>query len=1596
MALPNIKELAMLASGKTENTNGTDSPKDKSSINSRNSFFDNLIKRDAAMSNVNVAKNATQAYIERQDKNLEQKLLLRRIASNTDTIIDLLRDFNGSKDKNNGLGNLLKYLLPGLAGLAAAVAAINPEKTKVAQTAAKAGAKVVPKVLSTGAQFAKEAADAARAAGKGAGIVGSASAAAKILGGISTGAAKIGDSKLFNNAIRITSGGMMAGRALNGDYTGAGMEAASLGLHEASRVAKSPKAKIALTAASLLTDATLMGRDWLKGKDAVNRAAFEKENNITSVEDASIVTKMAGLVGVETEQSKRIEEQKASITPEQQKQLDQFDSNASDKNTTIGVVAAVVVTATLAFLGLKSGILSGGLKALSSNTGTIAKAGVAATSAAAAGTAAASSIGGKTIAKAGGKFAARLLPGAGLALGAYGAVSRAKDGDYLGATGEAVSGLASLIPVAGTAIAAVIQGGLMYRDYVKATSNDAGEINKIAKESTENLGNSAKENTKSVDAANQVIKKNSNEMTETVKKTDSLLMKFTTSLGTNLLGWITGGAAVFAGAFAVLNGINEKLWDWIKNSSLGQAVSSGVDAVGAAIDTTNGQAALGKHGGTMTGSLFAGESGGNYGIYNKHVGDGKYKSGQVDNNNTSLNTVTKMQDSGQMNAFGAYQIIGKTMKGAKKHLGLTGNEKMTQGLQDKIYQEYLIKEKRKDMYKYLTGGSNLNAAITAAAMEWASIGVPQDMKGHTRNVKKGESYYAGDGHNASNAKISPTEFGEGLKQQRNRFLALKKGGMSDQEAYTKSFDKDALKKANVKAPGGTGGDEAGFIQQAANKVSDTGKAVGGWLSNTSVGKTIGAVFEDPTAKKGVNGNAPLSDKNATIKKEPAKPAAKAAAKPAAAASAKESDASKSTTKKDEKAKGGAEWDLDKLCSYAVSNIATDGKTGWCARYVTNALRNAQIKKFFTGVLGNANQMPAQLVKMGWNPVGQNLTKCVKGDIAVFAKTGSPGGKKHGHICIWTGAVWVSDFIQSSVQPNKALGTFPYTVYRAKHGISNGSPVNGVAGDLSAKGDAASDISGGSSSSTEEPEKNAGEKLIDGMAKVMAFIAGSDAAKAAVNWLDSVEVDKSSPKTFERANLDGFDTKSYGQLNTGFEYKFGNGGGVSETKLFDPNMERQKGDTFDHLGNAGRIDGVVRQDAAKKDHLGDAGYIGNVRQNDINNKKKKKKWYNRLFESNDSWLGQLANAAGLNDIFGLGTDIVKANEDDQWGDFAWKLFGKAGQEGAEKNGLGTVFNMGKDAYDTNKGDGDWLKYGLRNTLPMLQGMIEKKSKSSKTTEIPASSTPNIVVDPTVDPTEFGIAKLTTNEDGTSTYVRPDGKKISINADGTILPENSTGIQIKDPLPTPSAVNTPVEENNIIPTVKEQPDGTRVYYNGDGSTVTKDADGKTIGTTPPTTNIPSRFPDLIPKENTGSIAPAPAAMSSSIEPSGDPLKDVLARQSATDNAFAKLRKDKVSNNLISDKGTNVSLTPNNVYENGTLYPDTSNKATIDEHVATINRQHVASKNTQSSSPVPDGANLSSVMPAKQQKNGGSSTASIITRNPDSIFREVSITMMKITTT
>lgn len=63
------------------------------------------------------------------------------------------------------------------------------------------------------------------------------------------------------------------------------------------------------------------------------------------------------------------------------------------------------------------------------------------------------------------KGAGKLLPGVGLAYGAYDAMDRAKEGDWLGAGMAGASGIASLVPGIGTAVSAGLDAANLARDY---------------------------------------------------------------------------------------------------------------------------------------------------------------------------------------------------------------------------------------------------------------------------------------------------------------------------------------------------------------------------------------------------------------------------------------------------------------------------------------------------------------------------------------------------------------------------------------------------------------------------------------------------------------------------------------------------------------------------------------------------------------------------------------------------------------------------------------------------------------------------------------------------------------------------------------------------------------------------------------------------------------------------------------------------------------------------------------------------------------------------------------------------------------------------
>ena len=345
MALPIVDKMASVAAStasatKTVASKLTSDPKDESKAiaKQQSSFFDKMIAADRDKQKRSDAKQVTADVIARQDKFIEQKRLLRHIANNTDMMVDLLRDFKGeSKDSGKSLLDMLKWLLPGLLAIPAL---LDPEKTKKYQTGTKAAIKGAPAVIK-GAQAAAEAAQASKikkvadAADAGADASKLAKGAealgttAKVLGKLGGAAGKVADSKIVNNGLRITSAGMAAGRAIQGDYTGAAMEVASQGLNEVARKVKNPKAKLALTLASLGTDAAIMGRDYFNGKKDEEREAFAKEQGITTPEKESVITSILGWAGIENDQAKRIKEQKEALTPEQKAIMDDYDKNNS-------------------------------------------------------------------------------------------------------------------------------------------------------------------------------------------------------------------------------------------------------------------------------------------------------------------------------------------------------------------------------------------------------------------------------------------------------------------------------------------------------------------------------------------------------------------------------------------------------------------------------------------------------------------------------------------------------------------------------------------------------------------------------------------------------------------------------------------------------------------------------------------------------------------------------------------------------------------------------------------------------------------------------------------------------------------------------------------------------------------------------------------------------------------------------------------------------------------------------------------------------------------------------------------------------------------
>lgn len=109
-------------------------------------------------------------------------------------------------------------------------------------------------------------------------------------------------------------------------------------------------------------------------------------------------------------------------------------------------------------------------------------------------------------------------------------------------------------------------------------------------------------------------------------------------------------------------------------------------------------------------------------------------------------------------ATGRYQFMHATLKGLQKELKINLQTKFSPKLQDELGFHLL---KRRGYTHYISKEMNIQVFGKNLAKEWASFPVLKDTQGAHRWVKRGQSYYAGDGVNK--ALVSTTKVETVLK-----------------------------------------------------------------------------------------------------------------------------------------------------------------------------------------------------------------------------------------------------------------------------------------------------------------------------------------------------------------------------------------------------------------------------------------------------------------------------------------------------------------------------------------------------------------------------------------------------------------------------------------------------------------------------------------------------------------------------------------------------------------------------------------------------------------------------------------------------------------
>ena len=220
----------------------------------------------------------------------------------------------------------------------------------------------------------------------------------------------------------------------------------------------------------------------------------------------------------------------------------------------------------------------------------------------------------------------------------------------------------------------------------------------------------------------------------------------------------------------------------------GKTVKAGIDVAGKVInkvapETVKSESSYKKSlEGGLRGAISRVESGdAGYNAYNRgqagKTGEAKNIEGMTVGEFMAEQSAYESDKSTGIFAGGKYQIIPETMRLAAKSLGLKPEDKFDAAMQERIFQDYLVKEKRPQMYNYITGKSDDQAAAQKAmGQEWASVAYDE----------KGVSYYAKDSA-GNKAHLSDRDADALLDTARAEYAKGIKAGLIEQEAYSKAM-----------------------------------------------------------------------------------------------------------------------------------------------------------------------------------------------------------------------------------------------------------------------------------------------------------------------------------------------------------------------------------------------------------------------------------------------------------------------------------------------------------------------------------------------------------------------------------------------------------------------------------------------------------------------------------------------------------------------------------------------------------------------------------------------------------------------------------------